>query len=143
MLCHIVSLSQAAGMATTKEAYKRGSLYLEKLGVKPASLATKMKASLKSKSESSGKKFDVIKLAEVATIKPFLPQVAGCTIQLLPARKAYTVFYPGVMPASRSRTWGTQCSRTTLSKAVLSWAWCQHFSCTGNACPYDFDAVIL
>ena len=88
------------------DTYKRGSLHLSKLGVKPLPTGERMKEQIKGKPLTEKKKhMDKIKLNELASIKTYLPQLPGCSLQLFPARRTYTVYYPGSIPGSRSKTW--------------------------------------
>ena len=111
--------------------------------IKAASMGPKLKSKLKEKSEARRTKFDVINIGEVSTIKKCLPGVVGCSLQFLYHRRQHTAFYRGVLLRARSRTWGGAFSPKQVLKAVLSWAWCRHFKCTGISCPFDFDTLSL
>lgn len=66
-----------------------------------------------------------------------LPQVPGCSVQRIDARRCYIAFYPGGSPASRSRTWGGNFSDAQCRTAVLRWAWGHHSRLTRQQCPHD------
>ena len=94
-------------MAGAADTYKRGSLHLSKLGVKPLPMGERTKDKIKGTTITEKKHMDKIKLNELASIKTYLPHLPGCSLQLRPARRTYTVYYPGVVPGSRSNTWGS------------------------------------
>lgn len=67
----------------------------------------------------------------------FLPPVGGgCSIQRIEQRRCWIAFYPGVSPASRTRTWG-HFPELACRNACLQWAWNHHTRLTGEACPHE------
>ena len=70
-------------------------------------------------------------------IADLLPQAAGCSGQRNAGRQSFTVYYPGVVPARRSRTWGDVCSEEACKFSCVQWAWNHHTRLTGEACPHD------
>ena len=53
--------------------------------------------------------------------------------------KKWTARYPGVIPSSRSRTWGGAWTERQVARHVLIWQWRQHAKITGVPCPYAFN----
>ena len=134
---------QEHAVAVAADTYKRGSLYLSKLGVKPLPMGERMKEQIKGKTIAEKKKhMDKIKFNGLASIKTYLPQLSGCSIQLLPARRVYTVYYPAVVPGSMSKTWGHFSQKQCL-KHVLLWAWNRHAEETRQPCPWNFDLLLM
>ena len=77
-------------------------------------------------------------------LKTLLPQVTGCSITVLPARQFATVFYrTPEPPSSRTRTWGTRHTPEQVLAHVVSWAWMQHSSQTGETCPHDLEKLLV
>ena len=70
----------------------------------------------------------------LSKLKQLLPQVTGCSIQRIPMKRCYTCFYPGVLPASRTRTWGELFSEDSCKRAVIKWAWNHHTKITKERC---------
>ena len=95
--------SEVGGKAAIEEALRQGSKYLEVLGCRPLPILKKTFALQK-----TGKKVSVDwdKMMEVHTARKVLPPVKGCTLQKWVERSTWIAFYPDVLPASRSRTWG-------------------------------------
>lgn len=77
--------------------------------------------------------------AKQRSVADLLPQVVGCTAQHLPQRRCWIAFYPGVQPASRTRTWGGMFTEQQCKIAVVKWAWNHHTRLTGEQCPHDFQ----
>ena len=73
----------------------------------------------------------------LARLKATLPVVAGCTVQKIARSNKYTVYYPGVVPASRSRTFGAAMPEASVQKHIVKWAWQHHSLKTGTVCPWD------
>ena len=69
-------------------------------------------------------------------IKKYLPKQSGATLQPRPERRTFQGYYPGVVPGSRSRTWGFAFSKPKCLRHVLCWIWEEHFKATGQRCPY-------
>ena len=100
----------------------RGSLGLQKLGKgKPPSVADKVhKAAVEQKKARAQSIRDHVKPVVLEGLKKLLPQVRGCTLQLLPSRKQYTAFDHGACPGSRSRTWGgTFSQRQSFNRCIF------------------------
>lgn len=82
--------------------------------------------------------------AECATVRSveaarkYLPDIKGCTVQRIPDRRTWIVFYPGVSPASRSRRWGFLQPESKVVRHVLAWAWKHHEEIEGVRCPWNF-----
>lgn len=144
-VCAISLFVQEAKRISGADALQRGSLYLQKLGkCKPPSLGAKLKQSVVEKTKAKGKKTrDIVKLADLEGVKKLLPQVKGCTLQLIPYRRCYTVFYVGALPGSHTCTWGRKFNQMQVLRACLTWAWSQHAIITGQGCPHDFDLCIV
>jgi hypothetical protein len=56
----------------------------------------------------------------------------------------WTATYPSGAPShSKSCVWGvgSELSERLALKTVLRWMWSRHVECTGQECPYDFDAL--
>ena len=116
---------------------------MNECGLKPRSLAAKLKCSARI---SVNKKNNVVaELAkdDVTTVKQFLPQVKGCTIQIVKVKSQFTVYYPNAVPGSRSRTFGAVFSKAQVCRAVIEWSWSQHTRATGQACPHNLGLISL
>lgn len=73
-----------------------------------------------------------------ANIKVYLPPTKGCSAVRVPARRCWTVYYPG-KPASRTRTWGWAMLENRVLLHVLTWAWRRHREEGGGQCPFKFE----
>ena len=118
-----------------------GSKYLEDLGV--AGPAWKYDAPVKAILPVAPAKLKAsitkdMGMKQLARLLPDEGQLVGCTIQVINKAKKCTVFYPGVKPASRSRTWGTYFKQEKVIQHCIGWAWVHHKNKTGNECPYAF-----
>ena len=73
------------------------------------------------------KKPDWAKAVEDINIaQGLMPKVKGSRIELIEPKRAYTAFYPNVLLASRTRTWGFKFSRTKVLQHCIRWAWAEH-----------------
>ena len=69
--------------------------------------------------------------------------VAGAWVKRAFARKKYIASYPGVVPSTRSRSWGGAWTEAQVARHCLIWQWRQHFKVTGLHCPFDFGIPLL
>lgn len=74
--------------------------------------------------------------------RALLPTCTGCVGQIYDKSRSAQVYYPGVVPASRSRTWSSTPGHGFNKQQVLvhcaMWAWHHHRAETGEQCPHDF-----
>ena len=77
--------------------------------------------------------------AKHAQINKLLPKLKDCRGEMLSFKNAYIAYYPGVVPASRTRTWGDCFSKQACKFAVCRWAWSHHTKITGEVCPHDIS----
>eukprot|EP00959_Pyramimonas_sp_CCMP1952_P234061 4891101-Pyramimonas_sp.AAC.1 len=63
-----------------------------------------------------------------------------CSASILevPAKRTWTVYYPGAEPGSRTRTWGFLQAENKVLHHCLAWAW-KHHAKTGEKCPWTFE----
>ena len=73
--------------------------------------------------------------------KDYLPQIKGCSIQKVTFKHCYTCYYPGVVPGSRTRTYGELFSESACKRAVIRWAWNHHTRITKEKCPHDLSKL--
>ena len=127
--------------AVKREGVQRGSKFLEVLGVVAAKAKGKAKAAAKPKAvpppPHAGLAVNWHKL-EVKQASALLPPIAGCRLEQPPGRNQWIAFYPGVVPATRHRSWGTYVSKGLCLKAVMRWAWTHHTDKTSVKCPFAF-----
>lgn len=80
---------------------------------------------------------DLAKVKRVGDLNKFLPRgLPGCRLEAIATNNAFSVFYPGVKPGSRTRTFSKSVPRSSVLRHVLSWAWRHHKRLTGTDCPY-------
>ena len=116
------------------------------LGLKPNTLGARLKASANSSAHTKEQVPAVVGVGagdDIIRIKPFMPKVVGCTLQYLPTRLAFTTFYPGSLPGSRTRTWGGRVTTSQVLRAVVEWSWTEHFRKTGERCPFDLQLITM
>ena len=126
-----------------EQALKKGSLYLQQIGRAAPSLGHKLKtAAAKSAAAAKKKPRDILKLASLDDANKCLPKVVGCSLQLVGTKQCWTCYYPGALPGSKSITWGAKFNKRQCLRAVLIWAWAQHFEKTSEVCPFNFDEAV-
>ena len=70
-------------------------------------------------------------------LKKFMPRVKGCALQNIEAKRCYTAYYLGAVPASRTRTIGLRLTREAVVEHCLKWTWQWHLKLVpGASCPY-------
>ena len=111
---------------------KPGSKYMEDLKSVPSKTIKKPSAAAVAKAKA----IDWKKLKNVAEVKSTLPKVLGCTIQHVKWKRCWTAFYPGVVPGSRTRTYGTCVRQATVIKHVVQWTHKMHEKKTGTPSPF-------
>jgi len=112
--------------------------FLADLVADPAVQAAKAK---KAAAEPRAAKKPVVSWTPQA-LKKLKPQIKGCVVQNYPTLRKCIIYYPGVVPASRSRSWGTAFTQRQVWRHCLKWAWLHHTAKTGQACPWDLDAEV-
>ena len=128
---------QGPGVVATKMA--AGSKYLEVLGMPVGKWKPELLAKAVEAAAPSLLTVDFIAVANRKALATLLPRggaLPGCNIQLIDGRKKCTVFYPGVVPGSRSRTWGKHFTKIAVIKHSLRWAWDMHSKTYPEARPY-------
>jgi len=123
------------------EALKSGSKFLTKLGYTlpplPDSKHRGAPDAIKPKAVVDWAKYGL----DREKLKKLCPPGHGVRIQLDPAKRSIQAFYPGVLPASRSRTWGALMPRHKVLRHVFTWLWKSHEQVhPGKKCPYNFGA---
>ena len=115
---------------------------MSELGLKPATLGARLRASAKSAAHKKEQVPAVVGAGDdISRIKQCMPKVVGCTLHILPKHKAFTAFYPGSMPGSRTRTWGWRFTKSQVLRAVIEWSWTEHFRKTGEKCSFDLQLI--
>lgn len=76
-----------------------------------------------------------------AEVKKCLPQIKGCVIMRYQELRKWQVYYPGVLPASHTKTWGALLSEHGAARLCLQWAWKHHEELHGIPCPWDLQGV--
>ena len=118
MCSRSVLFAQEQKRLAGEQALKKGSLYLQQLGRAAPSLGHKLKtAAAKSAAAAKKKPRDILKLASLDDANKCLPNVVGCSLQLVGTKQCWTCYYPGALPDSKSRTWGAKFNNNTVSES--------------------------
>lgn len=82
---------------------------------------------------------------DLGGLRKMLPKRKGCVGQLYEDTRRVQVYFPEVVPASRSRTWsakpGEGFSRRQVIEHCLLWAWQHETRLFGNPCPWAIAGV--
>jgi hypothetical protein len=127
--------------ASTEEKLRLGSKFLEMLGHKALMMpVTVVPKDLLAKLLS----VSIVNLIGVGLdrhlVEELMPKVAGALYQPVLEKKSITTYYPGAVPASRSRSWGMAFTKEKVLRHCLQWQWSEHFKATGLSCPWSFKA---
>ena len=119
-----IDILQKAKGATAEETLKRGRLYLTECGLKPLTLAAKMKSSSRASVSRGRDVATELDRDDLTTVRQFMPQVRGSTIQIIRSNNQFTSYYPDAIPGSITCTWGLCSPR--LRYAGLLWSGVGH-----------------
>lgn len=119
------------------ESLREGSRFLEILGHAPIKLpAVKRLALVKPVVVSRVSLKNAGTDASLA--RKLVPQLVGCTVQYFEPKHCWKVYYPGALPATRTRTSGFHFSKAKCLRHCLAWTWQEHEKATGKKCPWSF-----
>lgn len=116
-----------------------GSKYLEVLGLEAPTKPVQRR--VRQHGKSVNKKlpwFEISKGLSFQDFKQVMPKVTGSFLKATPKKRCFTAYYPGAVPASRTRTYG-RFSRVAVLKHCVQWAWKWHKKDTGEAPPFTFS----
>ena len=142
-LCFSFYYLQEAKGTTAGETLKRGSLYLSSCGLKPPTLAAKLKSAAKVTVARKRNVQAELDKDDLTTVRMYMPVIKGCSLHFIKPKNQFTAYYPGAVPGSRTRTWGAVFSKAQICRAVIEWSWTEHTKATGQACPHNLSLISL
>ena len=126
----------ALSAQTNREKLSRGSKFLELLGHAPVPLAPQKSIAKATVCPKVTVYLHKIGLDRHALDKLLPPNVKGCRLQPVPEKKCITAYFPGALPASRTRTWGSLMPMSKCVRHVIEWTWQEHVKQKGKPCPW-------